>query len=113
MIIIHPTTNNSYTDWGIDRFIELASQLIHDQGHQVLACFPEKEKEVSKLLIKKLKGIYIHVGSLRQNMALISKSDLMNKHVGALGGATLPLPHCQPFSFSLFPFSLELGCHFW
>ncbi len=77
LIIVHPTTNNSYTDWGIDRFVELASQLIHDQGHQVLACFPEKEKAVSKLLIEKLKGVYIHVGSLRQNMALISKSDLM------------------------------------
>jgi len=77
LIIIHPTTNNSYTDWGIDRFIELASQLIHDHGHQVLACFPEKEKAVSMLLVEKLKGIYVHVGSLRESMALITKADLM------------------------------------
>ena len=77
LIIIHPTTNNSYTDWGIDRFILLANQLIHEKGHQVLACFPEKEKEISELLVEKLKGVFIHVGSLRKNMALISKADLM------------------------------------
>jgi len=77
LIIIHPTTNNSYTDWGVDRFIALASQLMHEKGHQVLACFPEKEKEVSRLLVEKLKEIFIHVGSLRKNMALISKADLM------------------------------------
>ena len=77
LIIIHPTTNNSYTDWGLDRFINLASQLINNHGHQVLACFPEKEQSVSELLVEQLKGIYVHVGSLRQNMALISKADLM------------------------------------
>ena len=77
LIIIHPTTNNSYTDWGLDRFINLATQLINDHGHQVLACFPEKEQSVSKLLIDQLKGIYVHVGSLRQSIALISKADLM------------------------------------
>ena len=43
LIIIHPTTNNSYTDWGLGNFIKLASQLINNHGHQVLACFPEKE----------------------------------------------------------------------
>ena len=77
LIIIHPTTNNSYTDWGLDRFINLASQLINNHGHQVLACFPEKEQSISDLLVEQLKEIYVHVGSLRQNMALISKADLM------------------------------------
>ena len=77
LIVIHPTTKNSYTDWGLDRFINLATQLINDHGHQVLACFPEKEQSVSKLLIDQLKGIYVHVGSLRQSIALISKADLM------------------------------------
>ena len=77
LIIIHPTTNNSYTDWGLDRFINLASQLINNHGHQVLACFPEKEQSISELLVEQLKQIYVHVGSLRQNMALISKADLM------------------------------------
>lgn len=77
LIIIHPTTNNSYTDWGLDRFINLASQLINNHGHQVLACFPEKEQSISELLVEQLKEIYVHVGSLRQNMALISKADLM------------------------------------
>ena len=77
LIVIHPTTKNSYTDWGLDRFINLATQLINDHGHQVLACFPEKEQAVSKLLIDQLKGIYVHVGSLRQSIALISKADLM------------------------------------
>ena len=77
LIIIHPTTNNSYTDWGLDRFINLASQLINNHGHQVLACFPEKEQAIAELLVEQLKEIYVHVGSLRQNMALISKADLM------------------------------------
>ena len=77
LIVIHPTTKNSYTDWGLDRFINLATQLINDHGHQVLACFPEQEQSVSKLLIDQLKGIYVHVGSLRQSIALISKADLM------------------------------------
>ena len=77
LIVIHPTTKNSYTDWGLDRFINLATQLINDHGHQVLACLPEKEQSVSKLLIDQLKGIYVHVGSLRQSIALISKADLM------------------------------------
>ena len=77
LIIIHPTTNNSYTDWGLDKFINLASQLINNHGHQVLACFPEKEQSISELLVEQLKEIYVHVGSLRQNMALISKADLM------------------------------------
>ena len=77
LIIIHPASNNSYTDWGLDRFINLASQLINNHGHQVLACFPEKEQSISDLLVEQLKEIYVHVGSLRQNMALISKADLM------------------------------------
>jgi ADP-heptose:LPS heptosyltransferase len=77
LIIIHPTTNNSYTDWGVDRFVTLATQLINDHGHQVLACFPEKEQSISKTLLDKINGIFVHVGSLRQSISLISKADLM------------------------------------
>jgi len=77
LILIHPTTNNSYTDWGLDRFISLATQLINNHSCQVMACFPEKEQAISKLLLEKINGIFVHVGSLRQSIALISKADLM------------------------------------
>ena len=77
LIIIHPTTDNSYTSWGLERFIMLSRQLIHDHGHQVLGCFPEKEQSIAKLLLDNLEGIFVHAGPLRQSIALISKADLM------------------------------------
>ena len=55
----------------------LSRQLIHDHGHQVLGCFPEKEQSIAKLLLDKLEGIFVHAGPLRQSIALISKADLM------------------------------------
>jgi ADP-heptose:LPS heptosyltransferase len=77
LIIIHPTTKNSYTDWGVERFIMLSRKLIHEHGHQVLSCFPKKEQSIAKSLLDQLEGIFVHVGSLRQSMALISKANLM------------------------------------
>ena len=56
-------------------------QYTNEDGHplfwRVRLDHPEKEKEISELLVEKLKGVFIHVGSLRKNMALISKADLM------------------------------------
>ena len=46
LVIIHVSTSKSYTDWGMDNFIKLAGKLINDYGHQVLACFPEKEESI-------------------------------------------------------------------
>ena len=77
LIIIHPSTSKSWTNWGLERFILLAGQLINDHGHQVLGCFPKKEQSISKLLLEKLEGVFVHVGPLRQSIALISKADLM------------------------------------
>ena len=77
LIIIHPTTKNSYTDWGLERFIMLSRKLIHEHGHQVLSCFPKKEQSIAKSLLDQLEEIFVHVGPLRQSMALISKANLM------------------------------------
>ena len=77
LIIIHPSTSKSWTNWGLERFILLSGQLIKDHGHQVLGCFPKKEQSIAKLLLEKLEGVFVHVGPLRQSIALMSKADLM------------------------------------
>ena len=77
LIVIHPSSSQDNRDWGMERFAMLAHQLIHEHNHQILACFPKKEESIAKLLLEQVKGVFVHLGSLRQSIALISKADLM------------------------------------
>ena len=43
LVIVHPSSYKDWNNnWGLERFVTLSHQLIHDHGHQVLACFPKK-----------------------------------------------------------------------
>ncbi len=77
LVIIHPSASQDYKNWGLERFAVLSRHLINDHGHQVLCCFPEKEKSIAKLLLDQVEGVFVYLGPLRQSMALISKADLM------------------------------------
>ena len=78
LIIIHTSSYKDWNNnWGLERFVILSRQLIHDHGHQVLACFPEKEQSAAKLFLKQVERAFVYVGPLRESMALISKADLM------------------------------------
>jgi len=78
LVIVHPSSYKDWNNnWGLERFVTLSHQLIHDHGHQVLACFPKKEQSIAKLFLDQVEGVTVYVGLLRQSMALISKSDLM------------------------------------
>jgi|MDTC01.3.fsa_nt_gb heptosyltransferase-2/heptosyltransferase-3 len=77
LVVIHPSASQDYKNWGLERFTVLSRRLIHDHGHQVLCCFPEKEQSIAKLLLDQVEGIFVYLGPLRQSMALISKADLM------------------------------------
>ena len=77
LIVIHPSSSKSWTDWGLERFIMLSRQLIYDHDYQVLGCFPKNEQSIANLLRAQVKGVFTHVGLLRQSMALISKAALM------------------------------------
>ena len=77
LIVIHPSSSQDNRDWGMERFAMLAHQLIHEHNHQILACFPKKEQSIAKLLLEQVKGVFVHLGSLRQSIVLISKADLM------------------------------------
>jgi len=78
LIIIHTSSYKDWNNnWGLERFVILSRQLIHDHGHQVLSCFPEKEQSAAKLFLNQVKMASVYVGPLRESMALISKADLM------------------------------------
>jgi heptosyltransferase III len=78
LIIIHTSSYKDWNNnWGLERFVILSRQLIHDHGHQVLGCFPEKEQSTAKLFLNQVEMASVYVGPLRESMALISKADLM------------------------------------
>ena len=77
LVIIHPAASQGHKDWGLDRFVTLSRQLIHDHGHQVLGYFSEQEQSIANLLLDQVEGVFVYVGPLRPSMALISKADLM------------------------------------
>jgi ADP-heptose:LPS heptosyltransferase len=78
LIIIHTSSYKDWNNnWGLERFVILSRQLIHDHGHQVLGCFPEKEQSAAKLFLNQVERASVYVGPLRESMALISKADLM------------------------------------
>ena len=78
LIIIHTSSYKDWNNnWGLERFVTLSRQLIHDHGHQVLGCFPEKEQSAAKLFLNQVERASVYVGPLRESIALISKADLM------------------------------------
>ena len=61
----------------MERFVQLSRNLINDCGHQVMGIFPPKEQSMANLFQKQVDGVFISVGPLRSNMALIQQANLV------------------------------------
>ena len=77
LIMIHPTCSQTHKNWGMERFVELSQHLINECGHQVMGIFSPKEQSMANLFQKQVDGVFISVGSLRSNMALIQQANLV------------------------------------
>ena len=77
LIVIHPASSQFYRQWGLDRFIKLARQLIEDHGYQVIGILSSKERSIADSFKKQVQGALVYVGPIRPSMALINEADLM------------------------------------
>ena len=77
LVMIHPESSQPHKHWGLERFVQLSRNLINDCGYQVVGIFPPKEQSIANLFQEQVDGVFISVGSLRSNMALIQQANLV------------------------------------
>ncbi len=77
LVMIHPASSQLHKNWGLERFVQLSRNLINDCGYQVVGIFPPKEQSIANLFQEQVDGVFISVGSLRSNMALIQQANLV------------------------------------